>query len=429
MKTHPTRREFLKATGAAAAVAPFILPSRVWADAPSKKLSLGFIGVGTMGRGHLGTFLTYDDVQIVAVAEVSKIRRDSAVENVNKTYAIRAELPKYKGCGVHVDFRELLARKDVDAVVIATPDHWHTIPAIQAAAAKKDIYCEKPLTVTVADALAVVAAARKHDIVFQTGSQQRTEFGGRFRKAVEVIRSGRLGKIKTVRVGVGGAAIPCDLPAQDTPVGTDWNLWLGPAPERAFNEVLCPRDVHKHFPAWRNYREYAGGGMSDMGAHHFDIAQWALGMDENGPVEIIPPVDGAASAGLVFKYANGIEMIHGGPSGCTFEGSAGTLYVDRGKIESNPASILTEAPGEKDFKLADIGNSHRRNWLDCIRSRKRPVADVAIGASTSILCTLGNLGYQLRRKLKWDPKIHQFVNDAEANGLLSRKGRGEWKSA
>lgn len=169
--------------------------------------------------------------------------------------------------------------------------------------------------------------------------------------------------------------------------------------------------------------------MSDMGAHHFDIAQWALGMDENGPVEIIPPADGAASAGLVFKYANGIEMIHGGPSGCTFEGSAGTLYVDRGKIESHPASILTEALGEKDFKLADIGNSHRRNWLDCIRSRKRPVADVAIGASTSILCTLGNLGYQLRRKLKWDPKIHQFVNDAEANGLLSRKGRGEWKSA
>ncbi|MSR67128.1 MAG: twin-arginine translocation signal domain-containing protein [Pedosphaera sp.] len=429
MNTQSSRRQFLKTTGAAAAAVPFILPSRVWAEAPSNRFNLGFIGVGTMGRGHLGTFLSYDDVQIVAVAEVSKIRRDSAIDTVNKTYAVRAGTANYKGCGSFVDYRELLARKDVDAVVIATPDHWHTIPCIQAAAAKKDIYCEKPLTVTVAEALAVVAAARKHDIVFQTGSQQRTEFGGKFRKAVEIVRSGRLGKIKTVRVGVGGPAKPCDLPAQDTPAGTDWDRWLGPAPERAYNEVLCPRDVHKHFPAWRNFREYAGGGMSDMGAHHFDIAQWALGMDENGPVEIIPPADAAASSGLVYKYANGIEMIHGGPNGCTFEGTEGTLYVDRGKIESNPATILTESPGAKAFKLPDIGTSHRRNWLDCIRSRKRPVADVAIGASTSIVCALGNLGYQLRRNLKWDPKKHQFVDDGEANGFLSRKSRGQWAAA
>lgn len=420
------RRQFAK-TAALAAAVPFLLPARVWANPPSKRLTLGFIGMGKMSEGHLGGFLGYDDVQVLAIAEVAKIRRDNGIERVHKAYAKQRESGTYKGCDGYNDFRRLLARKDIDAVLIGTPDHWHTIPAVLAAKAKKDIYCEKPLTVTVAEARAVVNAARANNVVFQTGSQQRTEFGGKFRTAVELVRSGRLGKIKTVRIGVGGPAKPCDLPEQPVPEGIDWNLWLGPAPERPFNEVLCPKDIHKHFPQWRAYREYAGGGLSDMGAHHFDIAQWALGMDESGPVEILPPADPAATSGLVFKYANGVEMIHGGPSGCTFEGSEGTLYVDRNKIESNPATLLTEPRGEKAFKLPEIGTSHKRNWLDCIKSRQKPVADVAIGASTSIVCTLGNLGYQLRRPLKWDPKKEQFLNDAEANKHLSRPGRGEWK--
>ncbi len=422
------RRQFAK-TAAFAVAAPFILPAHVWANAPSKRLNIGFIGMGKMSDGHLGGFLGYDDVQVLAIAEVAKIRRDHGIERVHKAYAKQRESGAYKGCDGYNDFRQLLARKDIDAVVIGTPDHWHTIPAVLAAQAKKDIYCEKPLTVTVAEARAVVNAARANNVVFQTGSQQRTEFGGKFRTAVELVRNGRLGKIKTVRVGVGGPSKPCDLPEQPVPAGIDWNLWLGPAPERPFNDVLCPKDVHKHFPQWRAYREYAGGGLSDMGAHHFDIAQWALGMDENGPVEILPPADPAAMSGLVFKYANGVEVIHGGPSGCTFEGTEGTLYVDRNKIESNPPSILMEPLGAKAFKLPDIGPSHKRNWLDCIKSRQKPVADVAIGASTSILCTLGNLGYQLRRPLKWDSKKEQFLNDAEANKLLSRPGRGEWKLA
>ncbi len=413
------RRRFLK-TAATVAVAPNIIRAAAWAEPPSRTLNLGFVGVGIMSRGHLGFFLGQTDCRVLGIAEVAQPRREAAMDMVQKKYG------DLKSCQAYTDFRKLIANKDIDAVVVGTPDHWHATVSIAAAEAKKDVYCEKPLTVTVAAALAVVQAARKHDIVFQTGSQQRTEFGGKFRTAVELVRNGRLGKIKRVLVGVGGPAKPCDLIAEPTPAGFEWDMWLGAAPVRAFNHVLCPLAVHNHFPAWRAYREYAGGGLSDMGAHHFDIAQWALDKDESGPVEIIPPADNAQT-GLKFVYADGIEVIHGGPSGCTFEGADGTLYVDRNKIESTPARILTDPQEKTAFRLPEIGTSHRRNWLDCIRSRKRPVADVAKGAHTSILCSLGNLGYQLGRRLKWDPKTYTFANDTEANGLLNRPGRGEWK--
>lgn len=321
-------------------------------------------------------------------------------------------------------FAELLGRRDIDAVIIATPDHWHAIPAILAARARKDVYCEKPLSLTIAESRAMVRAARDNNIVFQTGSQQRTEFGGNFRRAVEYVRSGRIGQVRTVRVGVGGPARPCDLAGEPIPQGVNWEMWNGPSPARGYSHVLCPRDVHNHFPAWRNYREYAGGGLADMGAHHFDIAQWALNMDSSGPIEIHPPERG--DTGLRFVYANGIEMFHGGPSGCTFEGSEGRIYVDRGRIESTPASILQQPLGDRDFRLPAVGNNHRQNWLDCIRSRQRPVADVEVGARSAQVCQLGNIGYQLRRQLRWDPQAEAFRNDDEANRLRSRENRGPW---
>lgn len=419
-----SRRHFLQRTAAAAAAAPFILPSRVWAAPPSKRIAVGFIGMGIMARGHLGGMLGMADAQVVAVCDVHKVRLDDAVERVHKAYAKDRESGAYKGCGAHGDFRELIARKDIDAVLIATPDHWHAIPAIFAARAKKDVYCEKPLSLTIAESRAMVKAARENEIVFQTGSQQRTEFKGYFRTAVEYIRSGRIGKIKTVRVGVGGPAKPCDLPAEPVPAGVDWDFWNGPSPKRDFNSILCPAAIHNHFPAWRNYREYAGGGLADMGAHHFDIAQWALGMDSSGPSEIIPPASG--DSGLKFVYANGIEMFHGGPSGCTFEGADGTIYVDRKGIESTPASILTTPLGEKDFHLPKIASSHKQHWLDCIKSRQRPVADVEFGARTAQVCQLGNIGYWLRRPLKWNPEKEGFIGDAEANKLRARENRAPW---
>jgi len=299
--THLTRRQFVSAV-AAAGCGPLFLSSARGADekkSPNDRINLGFIGVGTMGRGHLGGFLGNGEVQVVAVCDVVKERRDDAKRMTEERYG-KDKKTEYKGCEAYSDFHKLLARKDIDAVIIATPDHWHTIPCVLAARAGKDIYCEKPLTHDIAEGKVLIEAVRKNKIVFQTGSQQRSEFGGHFRKAVEYVWNGRIGKLKTVHIGVGDPARPCDLPEQEVPEGTDWDMWNGPAPKRGYNEALCPKGIHRHFPAWRNYREYGGGGLADMGAHHFDIAQWAMQTDLSGPAEIIPPEDVKKKSGLRF---------------------------------------------------------------------------------------------------------------------------------
>ncbi len=419
-----SRRRFLAATGASLAAPLALNAADRDGQGPNGRINLGFIGIGMMGRGHLGSFLSNRGVQVVAVCDVHRQRRENAVETVHRAYAEPRKAGTYRGCAAFVDFRELLGRADIDAVVIGTPDHWHAVPAILAARAKKDVYCEKPLSLTIAESRAMVRAARDNDIVFQTGSQQRTEFGGNFRKAVEYVRSGRIGRVTTVRVGVGAPPKACDLPIEETPDGTDWEMWNGPSPARGFNHELCPLGMHTHFPRWRLYREYAGGMLADMGAHHFDIAQWALNMDHSGPTEIHPPAMG--DTGLRFVYANGVEMFHGGPSGCTFEGTEGRIYVDRPRIESTPDTILREPLGERDFHLPVVGNSHRQNWLDCIRARRRPIADVEIGARSAQVCQLANIGYQTRRSLRWDPAKEEFINDEEANRLRSRENRAPW---
>ena len=421
-----TRRRFVQTLAAAGVAGPLLLRSPSPARAAAnERLTLGMIGVGTMGRSHVGRFLGYPDVQIVAVADVVAERREHSQRTVEERYAKDQGQWTYRGCAIYRDFREVLAMPGLDAVLIATPDHWHVIPAILAARAKKDIYCEKPLTLTIGEGRRLVDEVRKADVVFQTGSQQRTEFGGQFRQAAELVRNGRIGKVRTVRVGVGAPPVPCDLAEQPVPKGTDWDLWLGPAPWRGYNEELCPKGVHKHFPAFRNYREYAGGGLADMGAHHFDIAQWALDMDTSGPVKIEPP-PGDATSGLKFTYANGVEMFHGGPSGCTFEGELGTLYVDRGKLESTPASIVQTPLGESDVRLYHA-DDHGRDWLDSIKARKRPACDVETGHRSATVCHLANLGYQLRRTLTWDPGQERFAGDDEANALLNRVPRNPWK--
>jgi predicted dehydrogenase len=429
MNTRLERRRFLALAGASLAAPVGLDPCIHAADregpGPNGRINLGFIGVGIMGRGHVESFLRFQNVQVVAVCDVHRVRRDYSVDRVHRAYAQARKSGAYRGCAAYADFRELLARRDIDAVVIATPDHWHAIPAILAARAGRDVYCEKPLSLTIAESRAMVRAAREHEVVFQTGSQQRTEFDGKFRKAVEYVRSARIGRVRTVRVGVSGPAKPCDLPAEQTPDGVDWEMWNGPSPARAFSHVLCPLGNHNHFPAWREYREYGGGGLADMGAHHFDIAQWGLNMDHSGPRELHPP--GRGGTGLRYVYASGVEMFHGGPSGCTFEGTEGTIYVDRDRLESRPASILQQPLTVRDFHLPAAAANHRQNWLDCIRSRQRPVADVEIGARTAQICQLGNIAYQLRRTLRWDPEREEFHSDEAANRLRSRDNRAPWQ--
>jgi predicted dehydrogenase len=431
----PSRRSFLKAAAAAAA-APVVWSRAAADDKPSEKLRLGFIGVGTMGRGHLGGFLGRKEVEVVAVCDVVKERLDNAVGMVEKRYAERTKSGDYKGPKALTDFRELLDLKGLDAVVIATPDHWHAIPCILAARAKKHIYCEKPLTRDLADGRAVVDAVAKAGVIFQTGSQQRSEFNNHFRKAVEYVWNGRIGKLKTIRIGVGGPAVPCKLPTEETPAGTDWDAWLGPAPERPYHSDLCPKGVHKHFPAWRNYLEYAGGLVADMGAHHFDIAQWALKMDGSGPVEVIPPKDPKKTSGLKFVYANGVEMIHNefekGKDGkdvradCVFEGTEGTILVSRGGISSLPDTILKEPLG-KDAERVYPSTDHKGNWLACVKSGKPTICPAEVGHRSASICHLANIGYRMNRKLEWDPKAERFVGDDAANKQLRHEPRAKWK--
>ena len=430
-QSYVSRRHFLKSTVTASAVAPFILPSHIWgADTPpSERLVMGFIGVGTQGRGLLGGFLGNKDVVVVAINDVDTTRREFCQKRVNDHYA-KAKGADYKGCDAVKDFREIINRKDIDAVCIATPDHWHAIPVIMAANAKKDIYCEKPLSLTIGEARAMANAVRKNDRVCQTGSMQRSS--QEFRKACELVRNGFIGKVEKVIADVGGPSKPCDLPEEAMEPGLDWDFWLGPAPMRPYNSELSPRRnpdptkvVHQHFPNWRNYREYSGGMMTDWGAHHFDIAQWGLGMDESGPVEIIPPADPKAQKGVKFVYANGIVLEHGNSGGVLFIGDKGKILVNRGKFVATPESIGEEKIPENGIHLYKSSN-HLRDFLDCVKTRKRPICDVEIGARSATVCHLGNLAYWNHRTLKWDPVKEQFIGDAETNTWINRKNREPW---
>jgi hypothetical protein len=271
-----SRRSFLK-TALAAGAAPFILPSHIWAaeTKPNDRITLGFIGMGKMAHGHLPGFLGKGETQTLAICDVDTTRRNDGKRITEAHYAKKGESGTYKGCVVYNDFRELLARKDIDAVVISTPDHWHAPIAIAAAAAGKDIYCEKPLCQTVHEARALIDATRKHERVFQVGSQQRSS--REFRVAVELVRNGVLGKISRVETGFGGPGEPCKLPEEAAEPGLDWNLWLGPAPMRPYHSELSPRGVHNHFPNWRKYWEYGGGMVTDWGAHTWTSRSGDLG--------------------------------------------------------------------------------------------------------------------------------------------------------
>jgi predicted dehydrogenase len=428
MNSTASRRTFLKRT--ALATVPFLLPSAVWqargASGPNSRITMGFIGTGTQGRHLLRSFLPHSDVQVIAVCDVDTTRREHHRKLVEEFYGTKQD-SDFKGCAAEKDYRTLLARKDLDAVVVATPDHWHAEPVIHAAESGKDIYCEKPLSLTIAEARAMAQAVRQHDRVFQTGSMQRSD--NAFYRACSLVRNGVLGRIREVYVSVGGPSKWCDLPEEPVEPGLDWNLWLGPAPVRPYHSVLSPRGVHNNFPNWRAYREYSGGGMTDWGAHHFDIAQWALGMDESGPVEIVPPGVGGADK-LTYRYANGVVMYRGGLKGynfgVVFVGEKGKIGCDRGKFMAEPEALGQVELATLPVKLYRSTN-HYRDFVECIRSRKRPVCDVEVGARSVTVCHLGNLAFWNQRALKWDPKTEEFPGDAEANGWRDVKKRDPWK--
>jgi predicted dehydrogenase len=421
-RANVTRRKFLATSAAASTVFafPYIVPSRAFGA--NERIVTGHIGVGRQGMGNLGKFVK----NCAAVCDVDTNHVADAVKLVEAKAGNKVE--------VFSDYRKLLERKDIDAVVISTPDHWHALTTIDACNTGKDVYCEKPLSLTVVEGRRMVDVARANKRIVQTGSQQRSD--NRFRQACELVRNGRLGKLQTVLVGIPGPNHPSKaLPDADPPSNLDYQFWLGPAPERPYNE----NRVHYNF---RFFWDYSGGQMTNFGAHHIDIAQWALGMDNSGPISS----EGTATyvddkricevtknCRVTHTFAGGETVVVGQgqkdiPGGVTFVGEKGRIFVDRGKITSDQPELLKEPLGEGDVKLT-VSTDHHRNWEECVKSRELPITDVEIGHRTATICHLGNIALRLGRRIQWDPASEKIVNDDEASKMLERPYRDPWKLA
>ncbi len=432
-----SRRSFVQRMAAATMAAPFILPSHLWAAEaePSKLINLALIGMGKQNHDLLGNFL-FRKVKVVAVCDVDKNRRENAVKMVEKFHAEHPERGA-AACQAYADFQEVLARKDVDAVCIATPDHWHALITLAALKAGKDVYCEKPLTHNIHEAIEVLAAVKRHGRVLQTGSMQRSM--GEFRIACELVRNGVIGKISHVTCKVGEPGRPCDLPEEALEPGLDWDRWVGPAPLRPYNSVLSPRGVHDHYPNWRAFSEFGGGGICDFGAHHFDIAQWGLDMDESGPVEVRPTEKADAVRGAVMVYANGITVTQTAGEnmkfgGIKFYGADGEVEVDRGSFTMTHGGETLDHAGQAEKKyLADAkvrlyrSSSHTDDFLARLADRKRPVTSEVEGCHTAIVCHLVNLAYYHRQAIKWNPAKMAFAAANCDASWMTRNYRAPWK--
>lgn len=414
------RRTFLRQGGAALA-APFILPRRGFAQdsSPNDRIVMGAIGVGGRGTYNMTNFLGRSEVQMVAACDVYEPHRERARLRVNDRYG-------NEDCASYNDFRELLDRDDIDAVCVGTPDHWHTLINVYAAQTGKDIYSEKPLTLVIDEGRILVNAVRRYGRVFQVGSQQRSSWN--FRYACELVRSGKLGNIHTVTAFLpsGPTAEWPEMP-QEVPEGLDWDMYLGPA-------KWVPYMRQRTFWDFRWFFDYSGGQMTDWGAHHFDIAQWGLGMDESGPVKIkgtaTRPQDGPYETfihfDVEFEYANGIKMIGTNPEhGTKFEGSEGWVHVWRGGLDAEPKDLLEETIGPNDVHLYE-SNDHHGNFLDCVRTRQRPICDVETGHRSVTCAHLANIACKLGRELRWDPEREVFIGDEQANEMRFRPYRAPW---
>jgi len=425
MKDHRlSRRRFIRQTAAAAAFT--IIPRHVLGKGfipPSERITLGFIGTGKLIRELFPRFARLEDAIILAGSDVDSKKRQWFKDNVEAYYAEITGKSNYVNIDTYNFYEELIERQDIDAVIVATPDHWHAIASIDAMKAGKDVYCEKPLTHRVAEGRAMVSAARKCERVVQTGSMQRS--WNDFRHACELVRNGYLGEIKKIFVNVGDPPIDCDLGEEPLPDYLDWDRWIGPARMRPYNPILSPPVEADHWPQWRRYNEFGGGGMTDWGAHMFDIAKWALGMDDSGPVKLKPPKNPEKVRGLKYYYANGVKVIHKDFKrgwAVRFFGTEGKLDVSREFLESKPESIVNQTIKDNEIRLYHSEN-HYADWIKSIKNRTRPVADVEIGHRTATVCNIGNIAYRLRRPLEWDPVKEEFLNDDEANKLLTKDYR------
>ena len=442
-----SRREFLKQSSvlAAAAAAPHFVPASVFgAGAPSNRITLGCIGVGNQGTPIMQRFLAHADCHVVAVCDVNQgshgykdaeqfLGREPGKRLVEEHYAEKNGAGSYKGCDAYIDFREVLAREDIDAVTVCAPDHWHAPMTIAAAAVKKDVYCEKPLGLTIGQGQAMVKAVRASGIVLQCGSHERSN--PIVRQACELVRNGYIGEVRRVTTNVGFHNKTGPGPGWEpmpVPEGFDYAMWLGPAPEAPYHQDRCLYNFRFNY-------DYAGGQVTNFGAHSNDMAQWGLGMDGTGPVEVeyldakwLPEgslFNAALETKFRCRYANGAELVcqTAEPSvRAVFEGSEGVVEVEnKGQhFKTTPTSLA----GKKlrDDELLYKSDDHQRNFLDCVKSRKDPAATVEIGHRSATVCHLGVIAIQLKAKLQWDPAAERFVGNDEANARLERAMRSPW---
>lgn len=442
-----TRRDFI-AAASTAFMAPTIVPSSVLsANAPSNRINIAQIGCGNQSRADLPGMLRLADTQVVAVCDVNKasdgyarkehfLGREPAQKRVNDYYAKKTRSGQYKGCDAYNDFRDVLAREDVDAVMITLPDHWHALATVKACEAGKDVYCQKPMSLTVHDGQQMIKAVRKHNRILQTGSQYRSNKV--VRRMCELVRNGRIGEVKrVVSIINGSSAGPApgwkEMPV---PAGFDYNMWLGPAPMARYHIDRC-------LYRFRFHLDYSGGQVTNTGAHSTDIIQWALGMDGSGPVEyehqpgIVWPPKGhlyttAMKTDFRARYANGIEFLcrtQDPGFGARIEGTEGWVQFsvnNMREVEASSEAIKNSVIAAEEIRLP-VSNNHYQNFIDSVKSRNDPIEPVEAGHSTASICHLGNIAMRLKRKLKWNPEKEEFIGDDEANQMLQRPYRGPWK--
>jgi len=424
-----SRRRFLRnAAGVSVAAVgfPYVVSSSALgangAVAASERITMGCIGVGGQGTGNMRNFLGKKMAQVVAVCDVDQRNAVKAKGFVDKRYG-------NSDCVIYHDFRELIARNDIDALSLAMPDHWHSIPVIMAARAGKDMYAEKPLARTIHEAKVMRDTVNRYGRIWQTGSWQRSVEN--FHHGCELVRNGRIGKVTRVEVGLPTGGGGENKPVVPVPAGLDWDFWLGPAPWVPFRGVY-------HWD-WRWTMDYSGGQLTDWAGHHIDIAHWGLGLDDTGPVEIegkgVYPKDGIFNVPTEYKftckYANGLEMVVANDRqvpkgmGTVWYGEKGWVHVDRGRQATEPASLWNESIGPNEDRLYE-SHDHHQNFVDCVKSRKKTITPIETACRSITVGLLGEIAMLLERKVRWDPAKEQFVDDDEANRMLSRPMRSPW---
>ena len=452
-----SRRQFIsrtvKATVASSVMTgafPVILPSGLLGkNSPGNKINIGQIGTGRIARGHdLPDTMKYDVARVVAVADVDSKRATAAKEFIENWYAGKTGKEKYINVKTYDDYHDLLRDPSIDAVIISTPDHWHAQPAIEAALAGKDIYLQKPTSLTVAEGRLLSDVVRRQGVILQVGTQQRAM--SQFRIAAELVRNGRIGQIHTVKIGLPGDPPGPDAPGMPVPPNLNYDMWLGSTPYVYYTEMrVHPQNSITDRPGWLRCEQFGAGMITGWGQHHFDSAAWGMDTENTGPISVEAvaqfPKSGLWNVHGDFmakaEYANGITMLASGgyPNGIRYEGTDGWIFVSRGEYTasaSDPVSlnkntkaldasdprILASETGENETKLYRVDDQHG-NWLDCIQSRNEPVSPVETGHRACTVCLIIHIAMKLGRRLYWNPDTERFINDDEANAMLSRPQR------